>query len=282
MIIEKWKNACAYTIGKYHISTNLPCQDRTLYLEANGVKVMTLADGAGSEENSHIGATIVCEEMAKLLTTNFDDYLMYFENQIDNAFAHKKSMNILSNIIINNLVQKLKFEAARCNFTLKELSSTLLFFAVKDNYYICGHIGDGVIIGLYTDNNVNRIKVLSEPENGEESHITFFVTNSDAKDHLRMKAGNLDNLTGVIMSSDGAGDVLYKNKEFDPSVYELFEKTKNQTSHEYSNILKEYLEKIIANYSNDDLSINLMKLEFDDTNEINSSYEEYLLRTANK
>ena len=36
MILEKWKNAQAYVIGKYHISNNLPCQDRTYYFEENG------------------------------------------------------------------------------------------------------------------------------------------------------------------------------------------------------------------------------------------------------
>ena len=240
MIIEKWKNAHTYVIGKYHISSGLPCQDRTLYKEENGVKVMTLADGAGSEKNSHIGSTLVCEEMANLIINNFDEYLMYFENQITNPLLHNKYMYELSTIIINNLVTKLKFEAVRNNLSLKELSSTLLFFAVKGDYYISGHIGDGIIIGLYSDNNTKRVKVLSEPENGEQSNITFFVTNSDAKEHLRMKAGHLENLNGVLLSSDGACDVLYKHQELDPSVYEIFEKTVQRTPQEYSDILKSY------------------------------------------
>ena len=33
MILEKWKNAQTYVIGKYHINNNMPCQDRTAYLQ---------------------------------------------------------------------------------------------------------------------------------------------------------------------------------------------------------------------------------------------------------
>ena len=71
MILEKWKNAQAYVIGKYHITNNLVCQDRTYYYEEHGVKVMSLADGAGSQPHSEIGAELVCKESCKLLTCNF-------------------------------------------------------------------------------------------------------------------------------------------------------------------------------------------------------------------
>lgn len=278
MIIEKWKNSQAYVIGKYHINNNLPCQDRTAYLEKNGVKVIVLADGAGSQANSHIGAEIVCRKVCNLLVENFVDYLMYFEYQKVNFDLHKAKMNELGKLILNEVVADIKNQALAMNVSIKELSSTLLFFATKDNHYIQGHIGDGVIAGLFAENNHNRIKIFSEPENGAQSNITFFVTDPDAVDHFRLKADKNDNIAGVIMSSDGAADVLFKKNKIDPSVYELFSKFNQKTSEEYNHILAEFLTKVISNYSTDDLSFNILFLEDLDTDNVNEAYGNYILK----
>ena len=47
--------------------------------EENGVKVISLADGAGSQPHSEVGAELVCREICNLLAKNFVEYLMYFE-----------------------------------------------------------------------------------------------------------------------------------------------------------------------------------------------------------
>ena len=101
MILEKWKNAQTYVIGKYHINNNMPCQDRTAYLQKNGVKVIVLADGAGSQSNSHIGAEIVCNKICNLMVNNFVEYLMYFEYQKVDPSLHKEKMSELSKLILS-------------------------------------------------------------------------------------------------------------------------------------------------------------------------------------
>lgn len=104
MIIEKWKNMQAYEIGKLHISRNMVCQDRTCFKEANGVKIISLADGAGSKFKSEIGAEIVCEKICELLSTKFIDYLLFFEDEKINQAKHKKNVAALSKEIISYLV----------------------------------------------------------------------------------------------------------------------------------------------------------------------------------
>lgn len=277
MIIEKWKNAQTYVIGKYHINNNLACQDRTFYNSEKGVKVISLADGAGSASHSEIGAEIVCKEICALLVNNFTEYLLKFENEEINISKHNICMKELSNDIINHLVTKLKQKALDLNISLKELGSTMLFFAIKGNYYIMGHIGDGVIAGQFSENNSSRVKILSHPENGSASNITYFVTDSDANDRLRLKAGKIDNLTGIIMSSDGASDVLFNANGVDKSTYELFTKFHQRTSAEYENIISEFLSKVISNYSTDDLSLNLLVLEDVDASTVTEEYADYLL-----
>lgn len=277
MILEKWKNAQTYVIGKYHINNNLPCQDRTFYLEENGVKVMSLADGAGSQPNSQIGAEIACKTICQLLADNFVEYLMYFEYEKEDPSKHFLNMKKLSKLITSHVVSKLKEKAVLMNVPLKELSSTLLFFAIKDNRYIYGHIGDGVICGLYNDNNGQRLKLISDAENGAAANITFFITDPDAADHLRLGFGRIENLAGVIMSSDGAADVLFSKNGIDPSSYELFTKFNMKTSEEYHTLLSEFLSKVISNYSTDDMSLNILCLEDNDTDNIEEYYSNYIL-----
>ena len=42
-----WKSVCCAVQGRGHAKNNIPCQDKVAKLEANGVHVIVLADGAG-------------------------------------------------------------------------------------------------------------------------------------------------------------------------------------------------------------------------------------------
>lgn len=276
MIIEKWKNAQTYVIGKYHISNNMVCQDRTYSMDYNGVKVIALADGAGSQPQSEIGAELVCKKICDILSEHFNEYLLMFEYEKTNLSKHNKKMELLKKDIISKLSSALKNKAIELDVPVKCLGSTLLFFAIKDNFYIMGHIGDGVIAGLFNENNRPNIKVISKPENGAASNITFFVTDSDSSEHLRLSAGKLENLTGVIMTSDGAGDILFNSNGVDKSTYELFSKFYNKTNGEYETMLARFLSEVIANYSTDDLSLNLLLLEDISTDSLSDDYLKYL------
>lgn len=284
MIIEKWKNVQAYEIGKLHISRNMVCQDRTHFKEINGVKIVSLADGAGSKSKSEIGAEIVCEKICELLSTKFIDYLLCFEDEKTNQAKHKKNMAALSKEIISYLLSSLKEKAVELNIPVEELSSTMLFFAIKDNHYIMGHIGDGVIAGLYNENNAYRVRVISEPENGERSNITFFVPDTNAFEHLHLEAGSIDNLKGVLLTSDGAGTVLFNGLSVDDNVYKLFSNFQSRQHIEYSQVVSKFLREIISNYSTDDMSLNILLLEDSDTSKISADYANYLLSgiTASK
>ena len=277
MIIEKWKNVQSYEIGKLHISRDMVCQDRTYFKEMNGVKTVSLADGAGSKSKSEIGAEIVCEKICDLLSAKFIDYLLCFEDEKTNQAKHKKNMAALSKEIIGYLLSNLKEKANELNIPVEELSSTMLFFAIKDNHYIMGHIGDGVIAGLYNENNAYRVKVISEPENGERSNITFFVPDTNASEHLHLHAGSIDNLKGVLLTSDGAGTVLFNGLSVDENVYKLFSNFQNRQHTEYSPVISKFLREIVSNYSTDDMSLNILFLEDSDTSKISAEYANYIL-----
>lgn len=278
MIIERWKNSQAYVIGRYHIDNNLPCQDRTYYLEGKGVKVAALSDGAGSKVKSHLGAELVTKLTCELLVEKFTDFLLLFEYEETDKERHNHNMLVLKETIINHLVEALKTLALKEEVNIKELSSTLLFFAMKDDHYIVGHIGDGVIATIKSENDMPFASIISEPENAEAANITYFVPDSNAVEHLRLSHGSTKNLRFVLLSSDGASDLVFGKQGPDKNFYKLYENFANTLPGKYNQMIERFLKEILSKYSTDDLSLNLLMLEqFDTQKQASPEYIRYLL-----
>lgn len=183
--------------GRGHIKAETPCQDKTYYLNSNGVDVIALADGAGSAKLSHYGAEIVTERVSNLLTKQFD---IYFNE--DDGVAIKR-------IIIGILQEELQKLACDLQCDIKDLASTLLVVAVHNGKYLILHIGDGVI--GYIKNK--ELKIASHPENGEFANTTIFVTSQDVLSSMKLIKGNLNGITGFVLMSDGTETSLYNKRE---------------------------------------------------------------------
>lgn len=258
MIIEKWKQSQTYVTGKDHVNLNKPCQDRTYYAKEDGVQVIALADGAGSRENSEIGAEVVTKKICELLVNNFFNFYIGCEKRGKEEKDYLSDIKKLKKHILNTLLNELKRHAN----SVDELSSTLLFCALYKNKYIIGHIGDGVIGGLFEEDNGLTIRTLSEPKNGGAPNITFFVTDTDAIDNLRITSGEFTNLRGIILMSDGPAEVMYnKNFGLDENVIKIFDNFNKKISNDYNQILNKFLSEKISSYSSDDLSLNVLYLE---------------------
>lgn len=254
--MRKWKSASAYIQGQGHLQKSIPCQDRTYTLMEKDVNVISLADGAGSCKFSHFGAQVVtqitCENMVKI----FDDLYNMNESQIQET-------------IIEFVLKKLKTKASELETNIIDFSSTLLFVAIKNNKYIAGHIGDG-IIGYLSNESID---ILSYPDNGEYANSTYFVTKSDARKYLRIYRGELTDITGFILISDGTAEGgLYDkgNKKLTLGAIKILEWLDNNLSSYVSSALNDNLEKIFKERTDDDCSINLLKLVTKDINEINN------------
>ncbi len=238
-----WKITQASVQGRGHVKKNIPCQDKTFSICQNNVNVIVLADGAGSASLSHIGADGVTKNIGIYLCNNFD--ILF--NQID-------ANNVRDALFkeIDDTIASLS-KTYQCEPT--DLASTLLAVAVKDESYLNIHLGDGVI-GFY---NGKDIKVASNPENGEFANTTCFTTSSNAKNHLRLFKGNLKDITGFLMFSDGPEPILYKysSQEITPSLIGAF---KDMLVYGPSELEKNLLDtlKTIRNYVIDDCSIIMM------------------------
>ena len=188
--------AGASTIGTSHIENEKPCQDKFFSKKINNVATISLADGAGSCSKSDIGAEICTRYIVDFLCNNFDKTFLQSELEV-------------SEEILKGVTKSLQNMSDELNAPLKDLSSTLLFVAVKGNKFLAGHIGDG-LIGSFDESGS---QIFSPPENGEFSNQTFFITMGDAKDHLRIYKGNLNSTLGFILMSDGSYESLFDTQK---------------------------------------------------------------------
>ncbi len=242
------KIASAFVEGRGHIQKGLPCQDRTYSLvdQENKFYFLTLADGAGSCKLSHIGAEIVTKNICALFHENYDALLSMETER-------------LQKYIISNLLIELNEYAKENNINIKDLSSTLLFVAVKNDTYISGHLGDGVIGYLSSE---DEIKVLSHPENGEYSNQTYFVTSNQSYDYLKIFRNKIDDISGFILMSDGSEESLYDkhNKQLADVNTQMINWLETHKSSIVEEALKDNLEKVIRMKTSDDCSIGILKI----------------------
>ena len=183
--------------GRGHIKSNTPCQDKTYSMIIGNMRVIALADGAGAERLSQYGAETVTKFICLELSEKFD---IYFADN-DGAAVKQK--------LIKGLLKSLNETAKQLDCEMKELASTLLFVAVKNEQFIIAHIGDGVIGYL----KKNELKIASQPENGEFVNTTVFTTSKDAIMTMKLIKGSLGEIQGFVLMSDGTEASLYSKKE---------------------------------------------------------------------
>jgi uncharacterized protein YsxB (DUF464 family) len=239
-----WKSISCEVQGRGHIKTASPCQDKTIVCSRNGVSIIALADGAGSAKLSHLGAECVINSASDFIADNF-------LSLIENSDGRQVKLLILETINAN--LEKIA-EEYEC--TLNDLASTLLLVAVCEEWYIIIHIGDGVI--GYLDGT--DLKIASFPDNGEYSNITTFVTSSNAPISMRLFKGNINDISGFIIMSDGTEQSLYhkSTKTLANATIRLMHRNCLLNTKIMENQLHNTLASLISKNTEDDCSIAIL------------------------
>lgn len=281
MIIQHYKNINLSQQGVAHKAAGVVCQDKTVYLERDGIYVMTLSDGAGSRELAHFGAEIITRIAAEVIVTKFKVIIQQLERYNKSLIEIERDEQLVKEVILEAILTELnQYTKANQLGSIKELAGTLMFFASDhQNRFISGHIGDGIIIASFYSLTSKYFTVISEPENGEESNITFFVTDDNAMDHFRLHYGTLKNLDGICMMSDGLGEVFYSDKTgVQSDLEQFFQGFQEQQPSDYLKTVTQAFQNQLKNLSTDDLSINLLLLERTDLRMIKDEYQTYLFK----
>ena len=184
-------------------NTHDVCQDHTEYMVSNNVHVGALADGVSSNRYSDKGAKavtlIACQEMCE----NFKKYY---------------SGELSSRDFVQTIQTKMNLKYAN-EYDLNQMKSTLLLCAIYKNAYIIGHIGDGAVLCFGKESYV-----ISPPQKNEVGGTaTYTILDYNADEHFRFKVGNIDELDGFLITSDGLlGNVYYSGIDIPQLAYELF------------------------------------------------------------
>lgn len=252
-----WNVSHSAVQGRGHIARSIPCQDKTFAIQQDGCTVCALADGAGSAPFSHFGAEAVTQGICRYVAERFDDIV----NNANGAYVKAEILDVTGTI--------LEDLGADMGVKLKDLASTLLFVATKGDKFIICHLGDGVVGYV----KAGKVMVATHPENGEFANTTSFTTSKQALTSMRLIKGNLGDISGFVMMSDGTESSLYnlRTRLLSRAVLSMVKAT--QRSDDVTNDwLAESLETVFRNRTTDDCSLALMARTFD--------AEEYLRLSA--
>ena len=258
---------CVTTIGKKHISREVPCEDASFALQKNGVSVVCIADGAGGKKYTHarFGSACAVELISEILTDHFD--ALYAENR---EAAVRSYFMAKIRIAFADIIEEKDLD------TLDQLSCTLLFVAVKDRRMIVGHLGDGLVVRI----SPSGLSPFSMPQN-EKDGTTFFITAGHAADYLRFIKTTVDDCHAVALMTDGVQDNVYDEDSglVKPVVAKMAETFKDGRE-EGEAAIKEILEKYIVGSSNvsDDASFGVLLFEgtkSPDVSSLESSAEKF-------
>lgn len=235
-----WKIAGASIIGSSHVKNDTPCQDYIYSLTRGDVLCIALADGAGSYKYSDMGAEISCKAITEYLTSDFDRFFSLPAIDMKRFFIH-------------GIRTRLGRKASVLETTKTELSSTLLFVAIKSDQFLIGHLGDGVICGEV----MGELVLLSAPDNGEFANTTYFVTSRNYEEHFRIYRGNVSGFSSFFLMSDGAAEALFHKKEhkFSSALKTFASWLDEHSSNEVDAAIKSNMETFFPKHTTDDCSV---------------------------
>lgn len=219
--------------GVYHEVDNKPCQDAVGKYKNGQYSAVVLCDGAGSVEKSELASELVTEQLPKYLCDNFKEF--YGEND------EKLSLELINYLRELSAVNNIK------------LDCTLLAIVTNnDDRDLIIHVGDGAVFS--NKDGVNNI--VSYPENGEESNITYFLSGNNLKSHIHIYRGNAD---AYLLTSDGISGLLYDTngvKEAVPIMFNWICKADETTVEEK---IRNETERFFKQYTLDDISVAILK-----------------------
>ena len=198
-----WQLIGARATGTSHVATGAPCQDREGFRvvdDADGgeAAIAIVCDGAGSAVLSDIGAEIVCEA---------------FRANAAGFVCQRGTTALTRDDVVGwmeDIQERIAARAHAENATPRDFACTLLFLAASERKTVCAQVGDGAIVL----NDGEGLEVALWPENGEYANQTFFVSQSDAREHLQF--ASFGPVRDFVIFSDGLQHLALNESERRP------------------------------------------------------------------
>jgi serine/threonine protein phosphatase PrpC len=225
-----WLAVAASSIGKSHLDTGLPNQDRFFYQQAVGFSAAVVADGAGSAKLSEQGAQWFSQAVGEALVRLGQRLLSSPPNQ-ENVFA--LIVDQLTCIREQLLSQLSDEPALALGASLRDYHTTLTaVLLMQEGAYkqqaLVIQIGDSPVlssqfvrVGQQID-YFAEVQLLGDDSKQEYVNETHFITQDNWQDFLRISWQDTHNTDLIALMSDGCADLVLKGASLPPQVYRPF------------------------------------------------------------
>ena len=164
-----WRVFSASATGKRNLDHGTAGQDASHCVVTDDVLVAVVCDGAGSVPEGRTGSQFMAHELAEQLAGNL-----------------RADRNAPLDETIRSAIEAVRTRLAGLadsrELTLHDFSCTLVGCVAAPAGGTFFHVGDG--FGIWQDTAVEA--VMSPPENGEYADETYFVTDANWHEHLRL------------------------------------------------------------------------------------------------
>jgi hypothetical protein len=192
MSTDRWRFARASIVGTSHHANGLPCQDyhacRVLfYSSGDPVLVAAVSDGAGSAKKADKGAEIVCQTLLEQVEVHVSSQRMPIGISAD-----------IGHIWFNAVRNAIAWQADEDQCELRDYACTMLLAVLEPARSLFMQIGDGAMV---TSDNSTEWSWVFWPARGEFANTTYFVTDRNAPDHIKIETGDV--IDEIALFTDG-------------------------------------------------------------------------------
>ena len=198
-----WRVAGASVPGAGHLRSGLPCQDDHWWkLEADGVLVAAVADGAGSashaEEGARAAVRAAVDQAATIWRTLAPRQREEWDHLLQGAF-------IVARLAVQSAAKAL-------GRPIHDLATTLLLAVATRDQTAAAQIGDGAVVARLAGEGLTA---LTRPPRTEHLNETTFLTSDDALAEMQFALCD-EPARGLALLSDGLQMLALKMPQGEP------------------------------------------------------------------
>jgi hypothetical protein len=189
-----WKTIGVSVPGFAHQAEGAPCEDfHAIASFANGRLVAVVSDGAGSAPRAVEGAKMICEGLV--------GHLAPHATKLGQGSDIQSEENSVRSWVAEGIESvRTKIAEISAGDPLSAFHATLVGAIAGPDGGFFFHLGDGAAFAACAEDFSQNI--LSHPENGEYANETYFFTQADWQEHLRLKRFDRQ-FDLLILMSDG-------------------------------------------------------------------------------
>ncbi|TVQ24713.1 MAG: protein phosphatase 2C domain-containing protein [Leptolyngbya sp. DLM2.Bin15] len=207
-----WKTIARSCRGIAHEQQGLPCQDAAdCRVLPNGVVVGAVADGAGSARLSDVGAQRSVDLVLQGLSLIVQEFEQRHPGKVFPVLSESVARQVFTQLH-HCLMAELAMIAQAHQCEVKDLACTLLAFLATPQGLAAMQIGDGFMVVRLPD---DAYGLVFEPDKGEYSNETTFVTSTDAVEAMQVRV-LAETPVFVCLASDGLERVALRVRDWLP------------------------------------------------------------------